>query len=128
MKQHIYFVGTVACVLLHMNLLYSADTNYTIEVYDDGRHHDEVFTFSASRKEHFVDFSPNQEEAQKHRARLDEKTHCSLRNNTPMNPMEQVERSFQRSLLHCQDKLIGVVSFYIRKDDGNCFIDSLDFF
>jgi hypothetical protein len=120
-QQQTDFEKQYNVIRFEKNLQNEAD--YTISPYDDVREHDEVFNFLSSNVEHFVTLPTDATEAQKQKERLATKSHNSLRNNTPMNPIPHIEGSFRNVLLRHQKQLAGVVTYYMRKDNSNCFID-----
>ncbi len=121
MKQCI--PASIVMCSVFFGALHAADSNtlYTVRPYQDSHDHDEAFTMITSQ----LNALAGKEKAEKEQGRLYEKLHNALHNNTPMNKISFVEESFRCSQLYANATLAGVVTYLIKKDDGNCFIDTL---
>lgn len=94
---------------------------YTIRPYQDSHDHSLVFAMITSQLASLA----GQEKAEKEKERLYTKLDNALKHDTPMNKVSFEEGSFQNTLLFDRTTLVGVITYLIKKDDKNCFIDTL---
>lgn len=114
------------CVLFSMCSTFAADNaNYTVVTYCDDIHHNEAHAFGERNFHHFVDLPADPVEAQQKREQYSASRHIKLREGKPSNPIPFIENTFHRMLLHHQKTLAGMITYFIKEEDKNCFIDTL---
>lgn len=119
------FIVSIAVFCYFGTYLAADESIYSIFPYNDACDHEEVFNLLSSNIEHFVTLPTDATEAQAQKERLAIKLHSSLRSSTPMNQIPYIEGSFHNVLLRHQNELAGVATYFMKKDNSNCFIDSL---
>lgn len=94
---------------------------YTVRPYQDEHDHGAVFALITSK----LGSLAGKEKAENEQERLYAKLDDALKHDKPMNRVSFEEGSFRNILVFDRNILAGMVTYLIKKDDNNCFIDTL---